>query len=128
MKRTAIALFIVVGFGIDAMANDADRAALLDQMQAQYSVCVAFYTFKLSCDEKGETGRRLNAVKRRSEALASAISMPAEEIALRLELALSANHSLVGGCEGLSTLESRYGAECDPCPPAESDRTLREIG
>ena len=113
MKRTAIAWAVLSCFGGEALADDVDRAALLDQIQAQYSLCVAYYTYQKGCGASGETGRRLNAVKRRSEALAGAIAMSEDEVALRMQLALTANGSLAGGCDGLSTLQNRYAVECD---------------
>ena len=114
MGRTAIALWSVVGLGSEGFAANADRETLLDQIQAKFSVCAAFYTFEQSCGAKGETGLRLKAVRRSAEALADAIAMSPDKVALRLEIALAANQALTGGCDGLATLESRYAVQCEP--------------
>jgi hypothetical protein len=115
MIRIAIALLIAAGFGPRAVADDAARIAILDQLQAQFSVCVAFYAIELSCVDGGEARRRLAAVSRRAEALAEAISMSKKDAALRLELNLAAGRSLMqDDCRGVSTLRDRYDVDCNP--------------
>ena len=114
MRRIAIALWSVVSVGSEAFASNADRDILLDQLQAKLSVCAAFYSFEQSCGAEGENGLRLKAARRSAEALAGAIAMSADTVALRLEIALAANQALTGGCDGLRTLESRYAVQCEP--------------
>jgi hypothetical protein len=113
-KQTTIALLFVAGLSHNAFAGDTDHDVVLDQLQAEFSVCTAFYTLEESCGADGETRRRLSTVRRRAEALARAISMSADEVALRLEIALMANRSFAAGCNGLERLETRYAVQCDP--------------
>ncbi len=114
MKRIAIALCALFGLANAARASEWSRAAVIDQLQAQVSQCVAFYAYKQACGVEGDTRRRLDAVRGARSALAGAISMAPDQTALRLELALAATSSLAGDCEGLARLESRFGPDCDP--------------
>ncbi len=114
MRGTAIALWSVVSLGSEGFAANADRETVLDQLQAKFSVCVAFYTFEQSCGAEGETGLRLKAARRSAEALAGAIAMSPDKVSLRLQIALTADQALTGGCDGLKTLESRYAVQCEP--------------
>jgi hypothetical protein len=114
MKHALVVLSFVVGLGPRAVAGEADRDAILDQLQAKFSACTAFYMFEQTCGARGETGRRLNAARRSAEALSGAIAMSSEQAALRLEIALAADRILAGGCDGLETLESRYAVQCEP--------------
>ena len=115
MKRAAFTLCLAAALGESAVADEISRRAILDQMQAQVSDCVAFYTLQQGCVAGGEAGRRLAAAARRADALAAAAAMDAADAALRLQLNLAAARSLMAeGCGGLATLESRYAAECDP--------------
>jgi hypothetical protein len=115
MKRTKIAFLFVIGFGRCAIADDVERTAVLDQLQAQFSACAAFYTIELDCLAGGESRRRLAAVSRRADALAAVISMSNADAALRLELNLAAGRSLMqDGCRSITTLEDRYASDCDP--------------
>jgi hypothetical protein len=94
MKRIVIALLMIIGFGPFAVADDVERIAVLDQLQAQFSVCAAFYMIELRCNEGRESRRRLAVVSRRTEALATAVSMSKEAAALRLELNVAASGAL----------------------------------
>jgi len=106
---------MIIGFGRSAVADDVARIAVLDQLQAQFSVCTAFYMIELRCNKGGESRRRLAVVSRRAEALAAAISMSKEAAALRLELSVTASGALIqDDCRSVATLENRYAVECDP--------------
>jgi hypothetical protein len=67
MKRIVIALSMIIGFGRFAVADEIARIAVLDQLQAQFSVCTAFYMIELRCNPASA-----GAVQS-AEALASAI-------------------------------------------------------
>ena len=116
---TAMALLLAAGCGRPALADDAARAAILDRLQAQFSICVAFYMIERSCVEDSNSRSRLAAVSRRPDALAGAISMSAADAALRLDLNLSAERGLIQDhCGGVATLAHRYAVECDPLSSA----------
>jgi hypothetical protein len=119
MTRPAAVAFIasiVVG---PAFAGEAAHIAALDQLQAKFSACVAFYTLTLSCAENGDARRRLTSATKRSEALAAAIPMNGDDVALRLQLHLTAQQTLMGGdCRDAATLEDRYAPVCDPLSTA----------
>jgi hypothetical protein len=109
------ALLFATCFAHAAVADDAARMAVLDNLQASFSVCAAFYTIETSCAPAAESRLRLTIVSKRSEALASAIPLSAADVALRLELNLAGQRSLMGnGCDGVATLQNRYRVECDP--------------
>jgi len=113
--RSAIALGMAVGFSRCGVADEVSRAAVLDQLQAKVSACVAFYTIELSCGGSLESRLRLTAATKRSEALAGAISLAPADAGLRLELNLAADRSLIGdGCNSVALLEDRFASECDP--------------
>jgi len=115
MKRAALALSLAGGLCESAAADEASRGMILDQLQAQFSTCVAYYTLQQGCVGAGESGRRLAAVARRADALAGAIAMSPADAALRLQLNIAAAQSLMpGGCGGLAVLQSRFAYECDP--------------
>jgi hypothetical protein len=115
MKRAALALWLAGGLCESAAADEASRMMILDQLQAQFSQCVAYYTLQQGCVGGGEPGRRLAAVTKRADALAGAIAMSPADAALRLQLNIAAAESLMPeGCGGLAVLESRFAYECDP--------------
>lgn len=119
MKRLAIVLSIIFGTGRCAFADDAAQLAILDDMQAEVSACVAFYTIDLSCGERRETRSRLAVASKRAYALASAIVMAPADTAMRLDLNLTAFRVLIGNsCSNIATLENRYVVECDPLSSA----------
>jgi len=115
MKRFTVAFFIWIGCVDGADAQDAARRASLDAMQAALSVCVAYYSLELECsDEKSLSAKFARATERSNEA-ARVLGMPAAEVALRLELDVIIETSLIPeGCANVETLLSRYDPECDP--------------
>ena len=118
MRRTTISVLFMVGLARGAAADQSDVAAL-DGLQAQLSACVAFYTLELRCGRKPEFQGRLGMASKRSDALARAISLAPGDAAMRLELNIAADESLMqNSCDGLPTLESRYGDSCEPLSSA----------
>ena len=115
MKQFTLAFFIWIGLVAGADAQDAARRASLDAMQAALSVCVAYYSLELKCsDEESLSAKYARAAERSNEA-ARVLGMPAADAALRLELDVLIETSLIPeGCANVKTLRSRYDVECDP--------------
>jgi hypothetical protein len=115
MKRFTLALFIGIGLIEGAAAEDAARRASIDAMQAALSVCVAYYSLELKCSDEKSLGAKLARVAERSAEAATVLGMPAADVALRLELDMVIETSLIQeGCAKITTLRSRYDVECDP--------------
>src|ERR1700683_4102621 len=112
MKRFTLALFIGIGSVGGAVAQDAARRASLDAMQAALSVCVAYYSLELKCsDEESLSAKYARAAERSNEA-ARVLGMPTADVALRLELDILMETSLMPeGCANVRTLRSRYDLE-----------------
>jgi hypothetical protein len=115
MKRFTLALFIGIDLIEGAAAQDAARRASLDAMQAALSVCVAYYSLELKCSDEKSIGAKRVRVAARSDEAARVLGMPAADVALRLELDMIIETSLIQeSCAKVTTLRSRYDVECDP--------------
>jgi hypothetical protein len=115
MKRFILAFFIWIDLVAGADAQDAARRASLDAMQAALSVCVAYYSLELKCSDEESLSAKFARVAKQSNETARVLGMPAAEVALRLELDVLIETSLVPeGCASAKTLRSRYDQECDP--------------
>jgi len=115
MKRFTLALFIGIGLIDGATAQDAARRASLDAMQAALSVCVAYYSVELKCSDEKSLSAKLARVTERSNEVARVLGMPPADVALRLELNIIIQTSLIQeSCANATTLRSRYDVECDP--------------
>jgi hypothetical protein len=115
MKRFAFTLFVGIGMIDGAAAQDAARRASLDATQAALSMCVAYYSLELKCSDQKPLSAKLARVAERSNEAARVLGMSAADVALRLELNIIIQTSLIQeGCANLTTLRSRYDVECDP--------------
>ena len=98
-----------------ADAQDEVRRASLDAMQAALSVCVAAYSLELKCSDEKSLSAKFARAAQRSNEVASVLGMSAADVALRLELDVIIETSLIPeGCANVRTLRSRYDLECDP--------------
>jgi hypothetical protein len=114
MRRLSVAL-VLAATCQTALAEEATQRAMLDQLHAEYCVCVAFYSIRARCSADAEAGRRLGVITRRADALAGALAMTRQDAALRLDLNLAALAAFAGeDCRGLDTLDSRFSPQCDP--------------
>jgi hypothetical protein len=115
MKRFTLAFFLWIGLVAGADAQDAARRASLDAMQAALSVCVAYYSLELKCTDENSISAKFARVAKHSNEAATVLGMPAADVALRLELDVLIETSLIPeGCANVQTLRSRYDPECDP--------------
>jgi hypothetical protein len=114
MKWTLIGVSIALGLAHSALAQDAERIARMDNVQAQLSVCVAYYSLELKCQD-GATDRPLRLLIERSDAAAKAAMMSSADVAMRLEFNLTMQRSLIeDSCGKFARLSARHWDECEP--------------
>jgi hypothetical protein len=115
MQRFTLVFFIGIGLAEGATAQDSARRASLDARQASLSVCVAYYSIDLKCSAEKSVSAKLARVVERSHEAASVLGMSAADVALRSELDIIIQMSLIQeDCANVATLRSRYDVECDP--------------
>jgi hypothetical protein len=99
--------------------NEAKLAAALNNLQADLSICIAYYSILKECSAGEDEGRRpaqpaIDDLTRKSEAAADALRMPSADVAMRLELNLAGQrHFIQGSCRRKAILVSRYADQCD---------------
>jgi hypothetical protein len=114
MKQVLAGLSIALGLAHSALAQDVERIARMDNVQAQLSICVAYYSLALECED-GATDRPLRFLVRQSEAAAKAAAMSGADVALRLEFNLAMQRSLIeNSCGKFARLRARREDECEP--------------
>jgi hypothetical protein len=124
----------LVSFHAAQAQDEARRAAALNNLQADLSVCIAYYAILEQCSSGEDKSRRLaqaaiDDLTRKSEAAADALRISSADVAMRLELNLAGERHLIdGSCSRKAILVSRYADQCgalvsdDPAilkPPAK---------
>jgi hypothetical protein len=117
MKRFTVAL--VAGFSLahSASADEAARRqATLDNLQADLSVCIAYYLLVRDCSGGEATNLKLaiDNLNRESAKAERALDMQTADAVMRLELNLASQRGLIeGSCSRIGTLQSRYADQCN---------------
>ena len=115
MKRVLTGLSIVLGLVHSALAQEAERGATMDNVQAQLSVCIAYYSLEMECTEGGSAARFLHLLVKRSDAAAKALAMSRADVAMRLKFNLAMQRSLIeDSCANIARLRSRHEEDCEP--------------
>jgi hypothetical protein len=113
MKRTLIGLPIAMGLAHSALAQDAGRGMTMDDVQAQLSACVAYYSLEMECSEGGAAARFIRLLGRQSDAAAKASELSSADVAMRIELNLAMQRSLIEySCANIARLRARREDEC----------------
>ena len=115
MNRSLISLTLMASLTSPSFAQDFARLEAADRAQAQLSVCEAFYRIEADCAKNQDLLERLSTIEKRSKAAAGIARLGEAAAALRLELNLVKQRSLIGErCEDVATLQRRYDVECAP--------------
>ena len=97
-----------------------EKKTAIDVVQAELSICIAYYTFVRGCAmEKSEinsaTAAISNVDKLRKYAYQAgqAVNMSAEAMLSRLKVAIEQQQKLLeGNCDNMPKLDEAYGARC----------------
>jgi hypothetical protein len=108
-------LFLVRAAGAQ---DGAKTKEAIDNLQAELSVCIAFFSIFQECspgNEKHPSSAELanEELERRSRAAADAVGLSSADVAMRLRLNLTRERHLIGSCSGTSVLSSRYSQQCN---------------
>jgi hypothetical protein len=112
---------LLAGFFLIRVAGAQDAAKTkeaMSNMQAELSVCIAYFSIFKECSAKEGKNPRFGelAIENlgiKSEAAADAIGMSSADVAMRLELNLTSQRHLIGSCSGMTILLSRYSEQCN---------------
>jgi hypothetical protein len=117
--RVAAALLAGIFLSRAAVAQDAAKTReAMSNMQAEFSVCIAYFSIYKECAASDETNLpiiqlAIQNLGIKSDTAADAVGMSSADVTMRLRLNLASQRHLIGNCSGMTILRSRYSEQCN---------------